>query len=455
MPHRGGAAVPFGPVLRLFRALRWRLAGWSPATDRRFHDALFAQPARDPFTFGYSGYLTIRRFADLASPRVADAQRVYDLGCGPGEITCELASRHPRTSFVGVDHSATGVQRGREHASRLGLSNVRFVQADVERFEPDHAIDLVTLFDAFHHLIDPAMFVERLGRFTNRFLLIEPGGSSLGRWNRQLDFDWIALELDKIRARFEHGVGDVDVGSVSGPDVRAEADAGGQAVEHRYSLEDFDRFFAGYGIDVRGTVAGLDVYPPEPYGTSETRQRFGRIAYDLLTEVDERLRARDLDLLAKHWVIHAVRGPAAPRRQIPTAPPARSEGSMVTGMYDVEYLECRAPAELAIGEEARVLLRFKNRGWLTWSSSSDAPMLLSYHWLDGRGRPVVFDGHRTPLPRQVAPGEMCEAFVLVKAPDRPGSHTLAIELVHEGRTWFSDAGHPWLEHKVHIKKRMN
>ena len=36
---------------------------------------------------------------------------LVDLGCGPGEITCELARRHPSVAFTGFDHSPVAIER--------------------------------------------------------------------------------------------------------------------------------------------------------------------------------------------------------------------------------------------------------------------------------------------------------------------------------------------------------
>ena len=126
------------PVLRLLgsipRRLRWALQRWSSAADREFHDTLFGTQRYDPFTFAYPGYVTIRRFADLAAEHLDDVRHAIDLGCGPGEITCELARRYPDIAFTGVDHSAAAIARAGEHARALGLSNVRFEAADISTF---------------------------------------------------------------------------------------------------------------------------------------------------------------------------------------------------------------------------------------------------------------------------------------------------------------------------------
>ena len=58
-------------VGRAARFVRGRRAGWSGATDRAFHDELFAAQRHDPFDAAYPGSITIRRFADLASHHVS------------------------------------------------------------------------------------------------------------------------------------------------------------------------------------------------------------------------------------------------------------------------------------------------------------------------------------------------------------------------------------------------
>src|SRR5204863_6797178 len=89
----------------------------------------------------------------------------------------------------------------------------------------------------------------------------------------------------------------------------------GRAVEHRYPLDDFIRFFDGYGLDVRGTVAGFDRYPPNPYGAPPMREAIGRAMYETIAAIEDGLYACNLDLHAKHWAIYAERGVAGRLRE--------------------------------------------------------------------------------------------------------------------------------------------
>jgi SAM-dependent methyltransferase len=427
----------------LFRRFRWRASRWSASADREFHDTLFSSHQYDPFSFAYPGYLTIRRFAALASERlrIIGATRVADLGCGPGEITCELARTHPEIAFVGIDHSAAAIARAREHAARLGLANVTFRQEDVSRSAPD--ADIILMFDAFHHLLDPSAFVRASG--VDRFLLVEPAGTWFGGWQRTLELDWIASALDDIRARLLWEAGEPTPAAATSS--AASPEISGEAVEHRYPIEEFKRFFAGFGLDVRGTAAGFDRYPPDPHGRAPLREAFGRATYDALVAVEDALYARDLDLHAKHWVIYAERG--APDR-LRTPAPLRRTGDppRLQGSHDVEFAALDAPADAAANTTLACTLTLRNRSWRTLSSADG--IFASYHWLDATGAVVVQDGARSPLPRAVEPGGECTMTLRVDTPAAPGRYTLAVDLVEEGVTWFSAAGAPMLRRPVRV-----
>lgn len=190
-----------GKVIRNLRAVK---KGWSSDKDMSYHDSIFSKQNFNPFTFSYMGYVTIRRFADLVSPYIEGTSSVLDLGCGCGEITCELAGRYPNVYFIGVDHSEKGILRAREHAKRLRLRNCDFEVANVEDFEPRGKVDIILMFDSFHHLANPARFIQRMSYFSPRFTLIEPRGDWKGSWVRDLDFDWIVTEMEKIRERIAY-----------------------------------------------------------------------------------------------------------------------------------------------------------------------------------------------------------------------------------------------------------
>ena len=65
-------------------------------------------------------------------------------------------------------------------------------------------------------------------------------------------------------------------------------------------------------------------------------------------------------------------------------------------------------------------------------------MNLSYHWLDRKRQMVVLDGLRTPLPRDLKPGESVTLRAAIRAPEKAGEYMLHVTLVQEGVAWFSE-----------------
>jgi len=99
------------------------------------------------------------------------------------------------------------------------------------------------------------------------------------------------------------------------------------------------------------------------------------------------------------------------------------------------------PATLAPEELAVVAIEVRNLGARAWPATGAQPIRLSYHWQEAEtGRTVVFDGLRTLLPSDVAPGATARLAARVQAPDRAGRYRLRFDLVHEGVTWFSRRG---------------
>jgi hypothetical protein len=79
----------------------------------------------------------------------------------------------------------------------------------------------------------------------------------------------------------------------------------------------------------------------------------------------------------------------------------------------------------------------------------------SYHWLDALGNPIVWDGIRTPLPRQVAPEERVTMRVAVRAPIPPARYRFALDLVAEHRAWFGELGHRGPEEELEVRPRVD
>ena len=106
------------------------------------------------------------------------------------------------------------------------------------------------------------------------------------------------------------------------------------------------------------------------------------------------------------------------------------------------------------GAVGTVRVAFENAGSANWRSHAHSGIYVSYHWLDQRRNPIVWDGLRTYLPHSVAPGEQLELAIAVRGAIPPGRYRLALDLVDEGRLWFGELGGNPLELDVAVEPRI-
>jgi trans-aconitate 2-methyltransferase len=100
----------------------------------------------------------LRPALDLMARIALDHPRsLYDLGCGPGNITRLLAERWPDARVTGVDSSADMLAKARKEAP-----GVTFEQADIARWSPPAPADLLFTNATLHWLDDHATLLPRL-----------------------------------------------------------------------------------------------------------------------------------------------------------------------------------------------------------------------------------------------------------------------------------------------------
>lgn len=108
------------------------------------------------------------RFVERAlavAPTAAEALRVVDLGCGPGEITISLAMARPKWEVLGIDGSSPMLQVASKRAARELVRNVRFRLTDVRRLAAEFGpFDLIVSNSLLHHIRDPNELWETIRR---------------------------------------------------------------------------------------------------------------------------------------------------------------------------------------------------------------------------------------------------------------------------------------------------
>jgi radical SAM protein with 4Fe4S-binding SPASM domain len=114
---------------------------------------------------------------------------------------------------------------------------------------------------------------------------------------------------------------------------------------------------------------------------------------------------------------------------------------------ELEVLE--PPRRVPRDSHVHFRLRLRNDSPFTWFSSrrptETCRVNVAYHLFDAAGRLLLWDGLRTPLPRNVPPGGELELSVQVKIPDSSGELVIAFDLVNEDVRWFE------LEQRLRVK----
>ncbi|KAF2270813.1 S-adenosyl-L-methionine-dependent methyltransferase [Lojkania enalia] len=101
--------------------------------------------------------------------------KILDVGCGPGTITTDLASRVPEGFVYAIDPSAEVIKKARKHAADKGVTNVRFEVGDIFHWQELEGVeegefDVVHAHQVLQHLQDPVGAMKEMKR------IAKPGG---------------------------------------------------------------------------------------------------------------------------------------------------------------------------------------------------------------------------------------------------------------------------------------
>jgi len=95
-------------------------------------------------------------------------ERILDLGCGDGKLSCLLADRVPAGSVLGVDASAGMLEAARWHRR----ANLRFDVLDINRLDFTEAFDVVFSNAALHWIHDHRKLLDAICH------ALAPGGTA-------------------------------------------------------------------------------------------------------------------------------------------------------------------------------------------------------------------------------------------------------------------------------------
>jgi 2-polyprenyl-3-methyl-5-hydroxy-6-metoxy-1,4-benzoquinol methylase len=131
----------------------------------------------DTYTHGHAEpvlqshrWRTAENSAAYLLPSLHPGLDLLDVGCGPGTITADLASRVLPGRVVGLDLASAPLAEARAAAERAGVE-VTFEVGDVYALEaPDDSFDVVHAHQVLQHLTDPVAALREMAR------VCRPGG---------------------------------------------------------------------------------------------------------------------------------------------------------------------------------------------------------------------------------------------------------------------------------------
>lgn len=116
---------------------------------------------------------TVENSAPHLIPYLKPDLKVLDVGCGPGTITVDLASRLPQGFVYAIDPSADVIEKARQHAKEKGITNVRFEVGDIFNWQgldgvEEASFDVVHAHQVLQHLQDPLGCMKEMIRLARK-----------------------------------------------------------------------------------------------------------------------------------------------------------------------------------------------------------------------------------------------------------------------------------------------
>ncbi len=142
-------------------------------------------------------------FTSKVKKHISSDDKALDLGCGNGVFLAILASRCEK--IVGIDISADMLSDCSKTLERLGIANVKLINATSEKIPlPDNEFDVIFLVDVIHHieqLQESILEIYRVLKPEGKLLVFEPN-----KYNPLLAFlcfldrnEWGALRLGSMK----------------------------------------------------------------------------------------------------------------------------------------------------------------------------------------------------------------------------------------------------------------
>ena len=131
----------------------------------------YFEQVADDYTAKVSPYRYSQFLALLHELKFTGNETVLDIGCGPGPLSMEAASRLPNGNLLGIDLSESMIDLAKNLARTRKVGNVGFQYGDALSLDLDEDFfDVVFSSNAFPWVADQKQFLKETRR------VLKPGG---------------------------------------------------------------------------------------------------------------------------------------------------------------------------------------------------------------------------------------------------------------------------------------
>ena len=104
--------------------------------------------------------------------RLANGQRILELGCGWGSLSLYIAKKFPGSEIVSVSNSRSQKEFIDMQAATRGLTNLKVITADLNDFAAPGTFDRVVSVEMFEHMRNYEMLLARIASWMNDSALL-------------------------------------------------------------------------------------------------------------------------------------------------------------------------------------------------------------------------------------------------------------------------------------------
>jgi 2-polyprenyl-3-methyl-5-hydroxy-6-metoxy-1,4-benzoquinol methylase len=321
---------------------------------------------------------------------------ILDIGCGRGELCYALA----RTgAFVtGIDYSPSAIAIAEKTFHDGCNNNLEFICDDILTHRFDNKFDRIIATDFVEH-VEKKQYERVLQTIAD---LLGPGGLFIIHTSpNALNYEE-PYEEKRAMAR--------SMGSYLPKNPRTR----NEDIMH-INEQTPDSLKKSLGKHFQYSVVWVATAPDI---TGSLKREF---------TVNETMNARSIFAVASH-------SPLNPARILSQL----SQNPLNTHTLKVNISVGSYPARVSPGEHFLIEIVLENLSEERWVSLQPYPVFLTYHWVDHKGKYVIWDGIRTGIPYPLMPGENRQFSIDVVAPDSHDEYILQLTLVQEGCFWFEN-----------------